>query len=91
MVLAGFAARLIATIVLIFACFMTKSAYAADKFSSGDTAWILTATALVLLMTLPGLAFFLWRTCKGSKCIIGANALLRSCLPGISRLANLSL
>lgn len=26
--------------------------------SSGDTAWILTATALVLLMTLPGLALF---------------------------------
>ncbi len=25
---------------------------------SGDTAWILTSTALVLLMTLPGLALF---------------------------------
>ena len=25
---------------------------------SGDTAWILTATALVLFMTLPGLALF---------------------------------
>ena len=58
MVLAGFAMRLIATIMLIFAFFMTKSAYAADKLSSGDTAWIITATALVLFMTLPGLALF---------------------------------
>ncbi|MDB5023504.1 MAG: ammonia channel protein [Mucilaginibacter sp.] len=30
---------------------------AANKIDSGDTAWLLTATALVLLMT-PGLAFF---------------------------------
>ena len=29
------------------------------KFDSGDTAWIIVATALVLLMT-PGLGFFLW-------------------------------
>jgi len=29
-----------------------------DKISSGDTAWMLTSTALVLLMTLPGLALF---------------------------------
>ncbi|MDO9452690.1 MAG: ammonium transporter [Stagnimonas sp.] len=30
----------------------------ADKISSGDTAWMLTSTALVLLMTIPGLALF---------------------------------
>ncbi len=29
-----------------------------DKISAGDTAWMLTSTALVLLMTLPGLALF---------------------------------
>lgn len=29
-----------------------------DVANSGDTAWILTATALVLMMTLPGLALF---------------------------------
>ena len=33
-------------------------ASAGDKFSSGDTAWIMTSTALVLFMTLPGLALF---------------------------------
>jgi Amt family ammonium transporter len=31
---------------------------AVDKISSGDTAWMLTSTALVLLMTIPGLALF---------------------------------
>ena len=30
----------------------------ASEINSGDTAWILTSTALVLLMTLPGLALF---------------------------------
>ena len=30
----------------------------ADTLNSGDTAWILTATALVLFMSLPGLALF---------------------------------
>ena len=29
-----------------------------SEINSGDTAWILTATALVLFMTLPGLALF---------------------------------
>ncbi|MEC7588723.1 MAG: hypothetical protein VX425_07880, partial [Pseudomonadota bacterium] len=34
------------------------SALAADGLDTGDTAWILSATALVLFMTLPGLALF---------------------------------
>jgi Amt family ammonium transporter len=29
-----------------------------SKMNSGDTAWVLTSTALVMLMTIPGLAFF---------------------------------
>ena len=29
-----------------------------DKISAGDTAWMLTSTALVLMMTIPGLALF---------------------------------
>ena len=32
--------------------------FAADTFSGADTAWMLTATALVLFMTIPGLALF---------------------------------
>ena len=34
------------------------AAPAAPKFDSGDTAWMLTSTALVLMMTVPGLALF---------------------------------
>jgi ammonium transporter, Amt family len=30
----------------------------ADAISAGDTAWVLTSAALVIMMTLPGLAFF---------------------------------
>ena len=36
-----------------------SSAYAQDDvLSSGDTAWMMTSSALVLMMTLPGLALF---------------------------------
>ncbi len=41
---------------------LSASAFAEDaaapKLDSGDTAWMLTSTALVLLMTIPGLALF---------------------------------
>jgi Amt family ammonium transporter len=36
----------------------TPQIIAVDKINSGDTAWMLTSTALVLLMTIPGLALF---------------------------------
>ena len=36
----------------------TAQAALADDLNSGNTAWILTSTALVLFMTLPGLALF---------------------------------
>ncbi|MBX6368629.1 MAG: ammonium transporter [Rhodospirillales bacterium] len=35
-----------------------SDAAAAPKIDSGDTAWLLTATALVLMMTIPGVALF---------------------------------
>jgi Amt family ammonium transporter len=34
------------------------SLIATDQINSGDTAWMLTSTALVLMMTIPGLALF---------------------------------
>ena len=43
---------------LIGLAFMPGFALAEAGADSGDTAWILTATALVLFMTLPGLSFF---------------------------------
>jgi Amt family ammonium transporter len=43
------------------AAFLPMAAWAADekpKFDTGDTAWMLVSTALVLMMTIPGLALF---------------------------------
>ena len=43
------------------ALLMPALALAADdkpKIDSGDTAWMLTSTALVLMITVPGLALF---------------------------------
>ena len=46
--------RFIAACALIFLPAIAQ----ADTMDTGDTAWILTSTALVLFMTLPGLALF---------------------------------
>jgi len=40
------------------AILLPSLAQAQDTLSSGDTAWMLTATALVLFMTIPGLSLF---------------------------------
>ena len=43
------------------AVLLPMAAWAADekpKLDTGDTAWMLTSTALVLMMTIPGLALF---------------------------------
>lgn len=42
----------------LVALVLSVPALAADEVSAGDTAWMLTATALVLFMTIPGLALF---------------------------------
>ncbi len=39
-------------------CLFAAPGWAADGLDQGDTAWILTATALVLFMTIPGLSLF---------------------------------
>jgi len=43
---------------LLFLVTLCPGIVFADELNSGDTAWILTSTALVLFMTLPGLALF---------------------------------
>ncbi|MFT4570971.1 MAG: Amt family ammonium transporter [Hyphomicrobiaceae bacterium] len=40
------------------ALLLAADAHAADALDTGDTAWILVSTALVLFMTIPGLALF---------------------------------
>ena len=47
--------RLILGSVALVLC---APALAAEELSQGNTAWILTATALVLFMTIPGLSLF---------------------------------
>ena len=43
---------------LILGSLLATQVVHGDELNSGDTAWILTSTALVLFMTLPGLALF---------------------------------
>ena len=46
------------TPVLLTLLALARPAAAADTLDTGDTAWILVSTALVLFMTIPGLALF---------------------------------
>jgi Amt family ammonium transporter len=48
----------VAALMLPFASVLPGAASAQAVVDTGDTAWILTSTALVLFMTLPGLALF---------------------------------
>ena len=51
--------RLMAILGFVSVCLLVSApALAAEAASGADTAWILTSTALVLFMTLPGLAMF---------------------------------
>ncbi len=45
-------------LAFLFPLLAAGAASAEDQLSAGDTAWMMTSTALVLLMTLPGLALF---------------------------------
>ncbi|MFP6712978.1 MAG: ammonium transporter [Rhodospirillales bacterium] len=46
------------TLLITLISLLPSEALAAEKLDSGNTAWIITATALVLFMTMPGLALF---------------------------------
>src|SRR5690349_23613861 len=47
-----------ATLSLVFAAAPALAQEMTSKIDGGDTAWMISATALVLLMTIPGLALF---------------------------------
>lgn len=55
--LAGGAAAALALQIAVTAPALAQAA-ATPKLDTGDTAWMLTSTALVLMMTIPGLALF---------------------------------
>ena len=46
------------SVMLLILTFFWSEAAQAGVLSDGNTAWVLTSTALVLFMTLPGLALF---------------------------------
>jgi Amt family ammonium transporter len=48
----------IAIMLITLFGFLTPTLVMADGHDSGDTAWMMTATALVLFMTIPGLSLF---------------------------------
>jgi Amt family ammonium transporter len=52
------AARLSALVVVTIVAFATPALAEASTISAADTAWMIVATALVLMMTIPGLALF---------------------------------
>jgi Amt family ammonium transporter len=45
-------------LLTVFIAALPSVTFAQEGLSTGNTAWILTATALVLFMTIPGLSFF---------------------------------
>ena len=56
----------------------------AAKVDSGDTAWMLTSSALVLMMTIPGLAFFYGGLVRGQERAVDADAQLHPHGPRVS-------
>ncbi len=48
----------LASVMSVLIGLLPQLAWAEDSLSAGDTAWMLTATALVLFMTIPGLSLF---------------------------------
>lgn len=67
--------------LLILFSILTTNAVADDgQFSAANTAWILSSSALVLLMTLPGLALFY----GGLVRTFNIDAMLLYCRPSVS-------
>ena len=50
--------KTLSTISLLALAMMASAGASADELNGADTAWILTSTALVLFMTIPGLSLF---------------------------------
>ena len=48
----------LASVMSVLIMLLPQLAWAEDSLNAGDTAWMLTATALVLFMTIPGLSLF---------------------------------
>ena len=78
-------------IAVAFAAAIWPVAGFAQEIDSGDTAWILTSTALVLFMTFPGLSLFYGGLVRRRECAVGPHAVLRHRLCGLDHLGRLRL
>ena len=54
-------------LLALTAVFVAPGAVAAEGLDSGNTAWVLTSTALVLFMTIPGLSLFYGGLVRGKN------------------------
>ena len=59
----------------IFVFALPSLALAEDILDSGDTSWLLTSTALVLFMTIPGLSLFYAGLVRSKNVLIGFDAM----------------
>ncbi len=50
--------KIIQKVALLATVMLASTGASADELNQADTAWILTSTALVLFMTIPGLSLF---------------------------------
>ena len=70
--------------ILTFAvCLFPRLSLAAEGLDSGDTAWVIVSSALVLMMTLPGLLLFT-HCCERSYAFIGGRFVDANTFPAIA-------
>ena len=72
----------IAFIVAAAVALAPRLAWAQDGIDSGDTAWMLTSSVLVLFMTIPGLSLFYAGLVRFEERAVGDDAVLRDHVHG---------
>ena len=78
--------------IAALAVLLPSTTFASDGLNGANTAWILTATALVLLMTLPGLSLFYGGLVRVKNILskqLGSNNLLNNARATINGLSSL--
>ena len=72
--------------IIVFFSLFSYPAFA--DINNGDTAWVLTSTALVLFMTLPGLALFYAGLVNSKNVVSVLMQTFCPCLYGVSYMGN---
>ena len=82
--LSRFKTLAVKTLAVLFATLPAQAF--ADDLNGANTAWILTATALVLFMTIPGLSLFYGGLVRSKECTLSFNAMFCDYLSRINHL-----